>query len=106
MGFDDLSALVNSACLAAFGSSFTYTRISTNVSQSVMGILDAGVQLENVPPGDGSAYARLWFDHTTIDPVPDPGDEIASATTIYKIVRLEEDAGGGLWMLLRQDREV
>jgi hypothetical protein len=101
----DFSGL-NEACLSAFGQAFMFTRNVTGDSQSVIGILEAGIELEEVPPGDGSIYAKLWIQSADIVPAPEAGDEFSTATTVYKIVRMEKDAGGGLLMLLRQDRMI
>ncbi len=112
MSFDDLAAFINDSCLSVFGREFTFTRVASLVDeesddpQAITGILESGVEPEGVAPGDGSTYARFWIKSGDIDPAPQKGDEISSATTIYKIVRMEEDAGGGLWFLLRQDRPV
>ena len=112
MSFDDLVAGVNAACLDSFGTLYTFTRVAslkegeTAVPQTITGILETGYEPEDKAPGDGSTYARFWLQTTDVSPAPAKGDEIASATTIYKIVRMEEDAGRGLWILLRQDRAV
>jgi hypothetical protein len=110
MAFEDLMSGVNGGCLAVFGQSFTFTRVTSleagDVPLAITGILDAGVQPEDAPPGDGSTYAKLWVQSSDIDPAPQRGDEVSSATTVHKIVNLQEDAGGGLWMLLRKDRDV
>jgi len=98
--FSDL----NQACLDVFGQACTFTPAETGVPQTISGIIDSGVQLENATPGDGSIYARLWLD-SSVDPIPAEGDEISSASTIYKIARVEQDPGGGLWLLLRKDRD-
>lgn len=109
MGFGDLVGFVNGAALDTFGDDFAFTRVNSlpaGEELTVTGILDAGFEPEDRPPGDGSTYARLWLQTDDLSPVPERGDEIASATTVYKIVRLQEDAGNGLWLLLRQDRVV
>lgn len=98
--------LMNEACLSVFGQALTFRRNLTGESQSVLGILESGVELEEVPPGDGSVYAKLWIHSADIVPAPEPGDEFSTAMTAYKIVRMENDAGGGLLMLLRQDRMI
>jgi len=97
---------INRACLDSFGQAFIFRPAATRVAQAITGILDSGVQPEEASPGDGSTYALLWLQATDIDPPPEKGDEIASDTTVYKVVRIEEDAGNGLRMLLRQDRMI
>lgn len=109
MTFDLLVGSVNQACLNTFGRAFVFRRIESSPpaeSFSISGILESGIETEDMPPAEGSTYARLWMQSGDIDPAPQKGDEIASGTTVYKIVRMEEDAGGGLWLLLRQDRGV
>jgi hypothetical protein len=100
----DFSGL-NRACLYVFGQAFTFTPAATGAPQPITGILDSGVEPESRAPGDGSVYARLWLE-ATVDPVPTEGDEIASDTTVYKIVRTEQDTAAGLWLLLRKDRDL
>jgi hypothetical protein len=104
MNFDP--SIPNKACLTQFGQAFTFTRSGGGDPQPIIGILQSGAEPEERPPGDGSTYATLWLEITDIDPPPESGDEVASATTIYKVVRIEEDAGKGLTMLLRQDRMI
>ncbi|MBN2118508.1 MAG: hypothetical protein JW730_18185 [Anaerolineales bacterium] len=99
-------ARMNEACLKVFGQALIFTRSATQEEISIEGILVSGAEPEEVAPGDGSIYARLWILDSEIDPAPGSGDEISTDTTIYKIVRLEADAGGGLVLLLRQDRLV
>jgi hypothetical protein len=96
----------NQSCLAAFGQALTLTRTSTGLSQSITGILESGIEPEGALPGDGSVYAGLWLRSSDVDPLPENGDEVASATTVYKVLRRELDAGGGLRLLLRKDRDV
>jgi hypothetical protein len=112
MTFDDLTSSMNESLLSVFGKEFTFTRVASleddeeAVPETITGILEAGIEPEDIAPGDGSTYARLWLQSGDISPVPQKGDEVSSSTTVYKIVRMEEDAAGGLWMLLRQDRAV
>ncbi len=95
---------LNTACLDAFGQAYTLTYSLTAESRPVTGILCSAAEAEASAPGDGSAYARFWLQAGDVDPVPVEGDEISSATTVYKVVRRERDEAGGLWLLLRQDR--
>ena len=111
MAFDDLLAGINESCLSAFGQDFTFTRGTYSEEPyeeplTVAGILESGVEPEEGAPGDGTVYARLWIQASAIDPAPEKGDEFANATTVYKIMQLQQDAGGGLWLLLRQDRMI
>jgi hypothetical protein len=111
MPFNDLVGDVNASCLSAFGEDFLFTPAATleepdPADQAITGILEPGAELEDSVPGDGSVYARLWIEADALDPAPAAGDEISSTTTVYKIVRIQEDAGGGMWLLLRRDRDV
>jgi len=99
-------AVLNEACLDVFGQACTFTRADTREELVVTGILEEGVELEGAAPGDGSIYAQLWLPASDINPAPEPGDEISTASTIYKILRIEQDAGGGMRILLRKDRDV
>lgn len=107
MSFETAAANLNASMLAAFGQSFTFTPAETSWAPfTVTGILEAGAELEDVAPGDGSIYARLWVQSSDFTTALVAGDGVSSSTYVYKIVRMQEDAGGGLWLLLRQDRAV
>jgi hypothetical protein len=107
MAFSDLASGLNKSCLSSFGQQLVFTPQAPGAEPStITGILETGVELEQTAPGDGSIYVRLWLNSSAIVPAPQKGDEISSATTVYKILRIEEDAGGGTWLLLRQDRAV
>lgn len=106
MAVNDLFRGLNEACLIAFGQAYTLTRSEIGEWLSVDGILEEGAEPEGVAPGDGSIYARFWTRADNIDPPPELGDEISTDAAIYKILRMERDGGGGLILLLRQDRLV
>ena len=106
MGFDETVDRVNEVCLAVFGQTLTLTRALTADSLPIVGILEEGIEPEDRPPGDGSVYAGFWTAASSADPPAETGDEISTATTVYKIVRIQQDAGSGFRMLLRKDRTV
>lgn len=112
MSFDDLMASLNDACLATFGHDLTFSRVASlpdneqSDETSVSGVLEPGADLEGLPPGDGSTYARFWIESSAISPAAQAGDEISTDSTVYKIVQIQEDAGGGVLFLLRMDRAV
>jgi hypothetical protein len=111
MSFENLIDGVNKSCLDTFGQTFIFTQAATEeepnpTPQTITGILESGFEPEDRPPGDGSTYARLWMNAADLTTPAEKGDEVSSATFVYKIVRMEEDAGGGLWLMLRQDRAV
>ena len=108
MSFDEDLDGLNNACLDVFAERepFLFTPADSGEPQQIRGILDTGVEPEDAPPGDGSTYATLWFKNQGVAPAPVVGDEIASGTTVYKVVRLRKDAGRGLGILLRQNRMV
>jgi hypothetical protein len=93
---------VNESCLSAFGQDFMFTHSQSGESEILSGILESGVQLEQQVPGDGSVYALLWIKAGALSISPEKGDQILSGTTIYTILRIESDAGGGIRLLLRQ----
>jgi hypothetical protein len=101
----DFSQL-NQSCLRAFGGLFSLTHSETLITETFDGILTSGVQPEGYPPGNGSTYAKVWVDSSDFTVRPIKGDEVKNTTTVYKVVDLEEDAAGGLWLLLRYDRDV
>ncbi len=111
MSFDDLVRELNGSCLAACGGQeYAFTRVVSLPQQgdpaTVTGILDVGVELEGIAPGEGSAYARFWGAQDLIALRPMKGDEIGTPTHVYKIVDMREDGGHGLWMILHLDREA
>jgi hypothetical protein len=107
MTFTTALGNMNASMLAAFGQTFTFTHAEGPwTTLSVTGILESGSEVEDVAPGDSSIYCRLWVQSSDFTEAPAVGDEVSSATTVYKIIRMQEDAGGGLWFLLRQDRAV
>ncbi len=97
---------INGACLTAFGQSLTFTPSASGVPQTITGILDTGFQPEDHAPGDSSVYARLWID-STVTPQPLAGDELSTATTVYKFVGdCLIDEADGMWFELRKDRDI
>ncbi len=99
--------LINEACLDEWGQALTHTPASTpEAPQDIRGIIDQGVEPEGKPPGDGSTYAMLFLQAAGLDPQPVLGDEIATAKAAYLIVRIQEDAAGGISILLRKDRDL
>ncbi len=99
--------LINEACLDEWGQALTHTPTATpETTQALTGIFSQGVELEDNPPGDGSTYARLFLQAAGLDPAPVLGDEIATASAAYIIVRIQEDSGGGISLLLRKDRDL
>ncbi len=99
--------LINEACLAEWGQALVHTPAATpEAHQDVTGILDRGVEPEDKPPGDGSTYASLFLRAAAVNPAPVLGDEIATGSTAYVVVRIVEDAGGGMTILLRKDRDL
>ncbi len=105
MSFDELAEQVNDACIAAFGQAFTFTPSLTGIEQTITGILES-VELEARPPGDGSTYMRLFFQPSALAAAPVEGDEVASATAVYKVIRIEQDEALGGFILLRKDRDI
>ncbi|MBN1567929.1 MAG: hypothetical protein JXA73_08770 [Acidobacteria bacterium] len=98
---------INAADLRKFGGSYALTRINSGTgSLAFTGIPDSGPEEEDVAPGDGSTYLYLWANASDFSPRPARGDEISTATTVYKIVDLQEDPAGGLLLKLRYDRDV
>jgi len=107
VAFDEAAANLNASMLAAFGESFIFTPAAApSTPVSITGIMESGSELEEDAPGDGSIYARLWVKSSDFSTAPVAGDEVASASTVYKVLRVQEDAGGGTWLLLRQDRAM
>ena len=111
MGFDDLVQSLNDSCLAACGGQECGFARVVSLPQpgdpaTVAGILDVGVEPEGIAPGEGSAYAKFWGAQALVALKLMKGDEINTATHVYKIVDMREDGGRGLWMILHLDREA
>ena len=106
MSFDEIAARVNSVCLSTFGQEFTLKRFATGTTETITGILEAGVLPEENAPGDGSVYASLWVRAADLATAPQRGDEVSSSTTVYKVLDIERDVDGGLRMQLRMDRDA
>ncbi len=100
------------SCLSVFGQEFSFERVTSLADAlptdptTITGILEAGSSEEGTAPGDDSTYARLWAAADVIALKLQKGDEISTATTVYVIVDIKEDAGEGLWFLMRKDRDV
>jgi hypothetical protein len=110
MSFDELLDELNDSCLSVCGGQeFAYLRVVSlpeDETGTFVGIIDTGAEPEEVGPGDGSTYMRVWGGGDLIGLALLKGDEVSTATTVYKIVNMHEDEGRGLWLLLRQDRAV
>jgi len=108
MSFDELVNQMNEVLLGAFETgTYTLTRSQAGSQpEPITGILTEGVEPEGRTPGDGSTYAHFWT--AGVSPSLAPGDEIATETTVYKIVGEPhaEGVGNGVEMLLRMDRAV
>ena len=99
-------ALANNSCLSVFGQSLTLTRMQTGVDLSFSGILESGLDPEDSIPGEGSINARCWTTSEQIVELPSQGDYVTTTTTIYEIVDLIQDAGLGVTLALRKNRDL
>ncbi len=111
MSFDDLVRELNGSCLAACGGQeYAFSRVVSpprpDDPATVKGIIDAGVELEGVAPGEGSMWAKFWGAEDLVTLKLRKGDEIITPAAVYKIVDIREDGGHGVWMILRKDREA
>jgi hypothetical protein len=107
VSFADLVSTAYRVCLNTLGQSYNYTSQTPGATPiTVTGKLTAGAELEPDAPGAGSVNAILFVHATDISPAPANGDEIASATTVYKIVQVLQDSGDRIALHLRQDRMV
>ncbi len=99
--------LINEACLDQWGQALTHTPAAApGTPKAIRGIVDQGVEPEDKPPGDGSTYAMLFLKAAGLNPAPVLGDEIATKSAAYIVVRIREDAAGGISILLRKDRDL
>jgi len=101
MAFTDAAARLDDACLRAFGTQVTYTPQNGGAAFSLTGILDVGARREDAAPG---TYAVLFVKADAFSQPPDRGDEVTVGNSIYKVVDLEADAGGGLRQVLHFHR--
>ncbi len=102
MTFADSAARLDDACLRAFGTQVIYTPQSS-AAFSLTGILDVGARREDAAPG---TYAVLFAKSAVFPQPPDRGDEVTVGNSIYKVVDLEADAGGGLRLVLHFNRTL
>ena len=100
--FSDSVSRMHDSRLRVFGRDVTFTP-QVGAPSVIRGILQTGVQPEAVAPG---VYALLFVKASSFSPLPEPGNEITVDSSIYKIVKKEDDGVGGLRMLLRFHREV
>lgn len=108
-GAPEMLSRINQICVNTFGQAVTLSRVVSDplgTDETMGGIMEAGIEPEDRPPGDDSIYARLWMNASDLVTPVQKGDEITNGSTIYLILRIQEDAGGGLWMLLRKDRSA
>jgi hypothetical protein len=101
----------NPVFLGAFGESYTLTR-----SEDLEDTPPATEPIEAIPvelpeqesnaPGEGSNYLFLWINAADFTDLPDVEDEVATATTVYKIVDRKSDEAGGWYLKCRYDRAV
>ncbi len=107
MTFDTALGNLNDSMLSAFGESFTFTPAAApSTPVTITGIMLSGIELEEEAPGEGSVNAHLWVMASDFTTAPVAGDEIASASTVYKVLTPTNDGGGGLVLPLRKDRAV
>ncbi len=102
MSWDSVAGGLNDACLAAFGQQFTYAP-QNGAAFTLTGILDVGARQEDSAPG---TYALLFAKAAAFAEPPVRGDEVTVGNSIYKVVDLEADAGGGLRIVLHFNRSV
>ncbi len=101
MAFSDLVGRLDDACLRSFGAQVTYTPQNGGAAFSLTGILDVGARREDAAPG---AYALLFAKTSAFPQPPERGDEVTVGNSIYKVVDIEADAGGGLRLVLHFHR--
>jgi len=97
-----LTDALNSACLAAFGETVTYTPQGGSAA-SVKAIVEAGDDFETRVPG---AEWSLWVCLADVS-APAKGDSVtASGLTgvvdgTYRVVDVRKDGSGGAWLDLQ-----
>jgi hypothetical protein len=95
------------AALNAFGQTYNLVRVRSGSGyMTFTGILEDGVEPEEVSPGEGSINTIMTALKSDFNPEPVKGDEIESATTVYKIIRKEIDVDGRMLLGLRYDRDI
>jgi len=110
MSFDDLIIGLNASCLSVCGGqSFSYTRVTSSPEDepgTFIGIPDTGAEPESFAPGVGTTYLKIWGAAELIALALQKGDQVSMDSVVYKIVDMDEDAGSGLWLLLRKDLDI
>lgn len=101
----------NPVFLRAFGESYTLTRSedlddSPPATEAFTAVSCDLPEDESNPPGDGSNYLFLWISIADFSDLPDTGDEVSTATTVYKIVDKKVDGASGMYFKCRYDRAV
>lgn len=95
-------ARLNSACLNHFSETITFTSLASGESTTLVGIVDEGVQPEEMAPG---VYAMVSCIESAFASLPE--GEITIGPRVYKILRDRTVLMQGMYtFLLRFDREV
>jgi len=97
-GWAPLMNELNEQVLATFGQQVTYSPQS-GTPFPVTGILETASRPEDSAPG---TYAVLFVRASAFDQPPERGDEVTVGNSVYKVVDLEADVGGGLTLRLRE----
>jgi len=103
MAFSDLVNVMDTACLAAFGTPVTFTPQDGSGAQSITGIIQNPAMAEDYVPGSvqGTSVVRLFVRFANLSPLPQHGDTITINGIAYTVVEIEADTEGGAVLKLR-----
>ena len=103
MAWSDLVNIMDTACLAMFGTPVTFTPQDGSGPQEISGIIQNPAMAEDYVPGSiqGTSVVRLFVRFANIAPLPQHGDMIAINGIVYDLWEVEADLEGGAVLKLR-----
>lgn len=103
MAWSDLVNALDTACLAIFGTTVTFTPQDGSGAQQLTGIIQRPAMGEDYMPGSvqGTSVVRLFVRFAGITPSPRHGDMITINAIVYDVVDVDVDAEGGAVLKLR-----
>ena len=103
MAWSDLVNALDTACLATFGTTITFTPQDGSGARRLTGIMQRPAMGEDYMPGSvqGTSVVRLFVRFSDITPPPRHGDKITISAIVYDVVDVDVDAEGGAVLKLR-----
>lgn len=103
MAWSDLINVMDSGCLATFGTPVTFAPQDGSGAQQIAGIIQNPAMAEDYVPGSvqGTAVVRLFVRFADIAPAPRCGDTVAINGIAYDVEEVQVDVQGGAVLKLR-----